>query len=199
MKRRVKDRWHNSTPENSGRDVLGEKTLEDQAGALAYIIWRQSLNEAINLHAEDFRYDDDHQRIGVISELLAFGIQHVDRLSHAFLNDAERTHLVTTLCHRVADQVQDNLTDIAGPGNYIPPFLMLLNQRFANYAELGYRDDEPAYETYRFLGAKVLEIMGDDQTNRWVIDQIIDIDAPDFQAQITKSLGRLFGRDRPGV
>jgi hypothetical protein len=37
--------------------------------------------------------------------------------------------------------------------------------------------------------------MGHDQTNRWVIDQIIDIDAPNLVEQTTRSTNRLFGRD----
>jgi len=195
--RRVKDRWHNSTPEDAGRDVLGEKNLDDQASAIAYIIWRQALNGAINLHAEDFRYDDDKQRIAVITELLAFQVQHVDRMSYEFLPDAQRQRLLILLCARLGDQVQDNLTEIAGPGNYRPPFEKLLNERFAEYATLSYQGITPGYETLRFLGHNVLDIMGHDQTNRWVIDQIIDIDAPALIQQVTRSVNRLFNRESP--
>lgn len=193
--RRIRDRWHNSTPERDSRDVVSEKSADDQASALAFILWRHALNGAINLHAEDFRYDSDQQRIGVISELLAFQIQHVDRLTHAFIDDNSRARLINELCNKVAGHMQENLSDIAGPGNYIPPFIALLNQRFKNYAEFTYREHEPGYAAFRYLGHQVLDIMGDDQDNRWVIDQIIEIDAPDITEQITKSTQRLFGRD----
>lgn len=192
--RRVKDRWHNSTPEDERRDVLSEKSLDDQASALAYIIWGKALNGAINLHAEDFRYDDDRQRIAVMCELLCFQIQLVDRICYDFLADAQRGSLLQTLCERVGDHVQDNLTDIAGPGNYRPPFVELLNQRFAEYADFDYQGDAVSYEVYRYLGANVLEIMGEDQTNRWVIDQMIEIDGPDLAEQVAKSVRRLFDR-----
>jgi hypothetical protein len=193
--RRVKDRWHNSTPEDDKRDVLTEKNLDDQASALAFIIWRQALNGAINLHAEDFRYDDDQQRVAVITELLAFLVQHIDRMSYEFLTDTQRQQLLIALCERVGDQIQDNLTDIAGPGQYRPPFVKLLNERFAKYAELSYQGATPGYDTFRFLGHQVLDVMGHDQTNRWVIDQIIDIDAPNLVEQTTRSTNRLFGLD----
>jgi len=193
--RRIKDRWHNSTPEDGGRVVLDEKSHEDHASALAFINWRLALNAAINLHAEDFRYDTDQQRIGVISEFLAFQLQLVDRLSHEFLSDDERALLINELCQKVADQMQDNLVDIAGPGNYRPPFIALLNQRFGEYAEFTYKEGLPGYDQKRFFGHRILEILGEDQTNRWVIDQIIDLDAPDLIAQNVKSLNRLFGRD----
>lgn len=195
--KRIKDKWHNSTPENSHRVVLDEKTLVDQATALAFINWRLALNAAINLHAEDFRYDDDKQRIGVISEFLAFQIQLIDRLSHEFLEDSERETLVNELCQRVADQMQSNLLDIAGPGNYRPPFIALLNKRFAEYSEFNYKEGLPGYDSKRFFGHRILEILGEDQTNRWVIDQIIDLDAPDLVSQNVKSLNRLFGRELP--
>jgi hypothetical protein len=193
--RRIKDRWHNSTPENPDRDVTDEKSGEDQASALAYIIWRKALNGAINLHAEDFHYSSDQQRIGVISELLAFQIQHVDRLAAGFTDQQERTSLITSLCGKVAEQMQDNLTDIAGPGNYKPPFIALLNQRFADYADFKYSDERPGYAALRYLGHQVLDLMGEDQVNRWVIDQIVEIDAPELVDQVTRSTNRLYGRD----
>ena len=195
VKRRIKDRWHNSTPEDSHRDVTSEKALEEQASALAYIIWRQALNAAINLHAEDFRYDDDRQRIAVINEFVAFQIQHVDRLFHSFDESENRQQLLLELCNKVAEQVQDNLTDIDGPRNYRPPFLQLLNERFGVYAEFSYKEQEPSFECLRYLGHNVLVVLGDDQTNRWVIDHIIAIEAPELIEQISKSLNRLFNRD----
>jgi len=194
VKRRIKDRWHNSTPENNERQVLSEKSLQDQASALAYIQWRTALNTAINLHAEDFRYDNDQQRVGVITEYLAFQVQLVDRLSSEFLSDEERETLISEICRKLAEQVQDNLEDIAGPGLYKPPFVALLNQRFGEYAEFGFADGQPAYNARRFLGHSVLMLLGEDQTNRWVIDQVMDIDAPELIEQNVKSLNRLFGR-----
>jgi len=193
--RRIKDRWHNSTPDDKQRQVLDEKSLDDQASALSFIIWRQALNGAINLHAEDFRYDSDHQRVGVINEFLAFQIQLVDRLGHDIIDDEQRGVLLTSLCHRIADHIQDNLTDIAGPGQYREPFIALLNKRFDAYAQFSYTDQMPSYDLLRYLGSNVLDIMGDDQTNRWVMDQTIDIDAPALVVQIKKSFTRLFGLD----
>jgi len=141
--RRIKDRWHNSTPENTKRQVLNEKTLIDQASALGFIQWRTALNSAINLHAEDFRYDDDYQRVGVITEYLAFQIQMTDRLAYEFLSDSERETLVVAVSKKAADQIQDNLEDIAGPGQYRAPFIALLNKRFDDYADFQYHRIKP--------------------------------------------------------
>lgn len=194
VKRRIKDRWHNSTPDDDNRDVISEKALEEQASALAYIAWRQALNAAINLHAEDYRYDDDFQRIAVINEFVAFQAQHIDRLLHGFSDTRTREVLIPELCEKLAAQVQDNLTDIDGPRNYRQPFLTFLNERFSVYSTFEYNDTEPSFECLRYLGHNVMLVLGDDQTNRWVIDQIIAIDAPELKDQITRSLNRLFGR-----
>ncbi len=191
--RRVKDRWHNSTPDSGDRDVVAEKSLDDQASALGFIVWRHGLNGAINLHAEDYRYDTDQQRVGVITELLAFQIQHTDRLCHEFLQHEQRATFIRALVDKLADHIQDNLSDIGGPGNYRPPFIKLLNERFSDYAEFKYEGVEPGYDCLRYLGSEILSVMGDDQTNRWVIDQIIGIDAPELTDKLTVSVHRLFG------
>lgn len=193
--RRIKDRWHNSTPDDDAREVLSEKTLSDQASAIAFIQWRTALNAAINLHAEDFRYDDDRQRVGVITEYLAFQIQLVDRMSAEYLSDAERGVFINEVCGKAAEHIQDNLQDIAGPGDYKKPFITLLNRRFGEYAEFRFTESRPGFEAIRYLGHTVLMLMGDDQTNRWVIDQVMEIDAPELIDQNVRSLTRLFGRE----
>lgn len=174
--------------------MLSEKTLQDHASALSFIVWRQALNGAIDLHA-DFRYDDDRQRVGVISELLAYQIQHIDRLCHPRFEDSERAVLLNSLCARVSEHMQENLQDIAGPGDYRTPFIDMLNRRFEDYSQFEYDDMVPAYDTLRYLGRQVLDIMGEDQTNRWIIEQIIDIEAPALTAQVDKSVSRLLGQD----
>ena len=106
-----------------------------------------------------------------------------------------RDSLISGLCDKVAQQMQDNLSDIAGPGNYKPPFIALLNHRFSDYADFDYRENRPGYPALRYLGHNVLEIMGDDQINKWVIDQIVEIDAPELIDQVSKSTNRLYDRD----
>jgi hypothetical protein len=39
--------------------------------------------------------------------------------------------------------------------------------------------------------------MGQDQTNRWVIDQIMDIDGPEVVAQLATSLRKLSAHNKP--
>lgn len=184
---RIKSTWHHSQ-----RNRPSQKSLEDNASALAFIIWRLSLEGAKRLHGEGFNYLTDKERVGVISEFVAFLVHSADRLAYGQLHDEDRARFINALGQRLADQMQDNLTDIAGRGNYRRPFIGLLNERLAGYAEQTFRNDEPGYDFLRYFGSQVLGIMGEDQTNRWVIDQIMDVQAPEAFKQLKKSMANLF-------
>lgn len=191
---RIKDKWHRSR-----RNQPAAKSLQDSAGALAFIGWRVALDRAQNLNREGFRYDSDIERIGVISEFVAFEIQVADRLAYGFLDDEARNVFVNALGQRFADYMQDNLSDLDGPRNYRNAFIALLNERLDAYAGLSFEDGEPGFDFLRYLGAKVLGVLGQDQTNRWVLDQIVAIDAPALAATIRKSVFNLLSAPQAGV
>ena len=47
------------------------------------------------------------------------------------------------------------------------------------------------YSLLRVFGDRIKAIMGDDQTNRWVIDQVMEIDGPDLAKRLSKSFSNL--------
>ena len=108
---RIKSRWHHSE-----RNEARRKSFADAAGALAFIVWRLSVEHAKEIHREGFDYASDRERIRVISEYCAFAVQLVDRLAHRRIGDEARAVLVVALGRRLADLMQDNLLDVAGPG-----------------------------------------------------------------------------------
>jgi len=183
---RIKDKWHRSR-----RNRPTAKSLEDSAGALAFIGWRVALDKAQNLNREGFRYDSDVERIGIISEFVAFEIQVADRVSYEFLEDDHRSVFINALGQRFADHMQENLSDLGGPRNYRDAFVALLNERLDDYASLTFADGEPGFDFLRYLGVKVLGVLGEDQTNRWVMDQIVAIDAPELAEKIRNSVFNL--------
>ena len=183
---RIKSRWHESS-----RNQSRPKHLEDHASALAFIAWRLSLEGAKNLHGEGYDYLGDYERIAVITEFAGFLVQCVDRQAHGALSDAGREHLVNALAHRLADQMQENLTDIAGPGNYRAPFIETLNDILGEYGRTDFGEQGPEFDNLRVFGAGVLRIMGETQTNRWVIDQIMQIDGPDIYEKIRDAYDNL--------
>ncbi len=183
---RIKDKWHQSR-----RNRPTSKSLQDSAGALAFIGWRVALDKAQTLNSEGFRYDSDVERVGVISEFVAFEIQVADRLAYEFLDDDDRTAFINALGQRFADHMQGNLSDLDGPRNYRDAFVALLNERLSDYATLSFEDGEPGFDFLRYLGAKVLGVMGEDQTNRWVLDQVVSVEAPEVAEKIRKSVFNL--------
>lgn len=188
MAYRIKSRWH-----QSGKTAPSKKSLEDIASALAYITWRLALEGAKRLHGEGFDYLSDRERVQVITEYVTFLLACSDRLAYEILDDEDRSVFINSFGQRLADQMQDNVTDIAGPGNYREPFIQLMNQRLDGYSQTKFRAEEPGYDFTRYFGKSVLEIMGSDQTNKWVINQVMEVDAPVVFKKFKKSLFDLFG------
>jgi hypothetical protein len=89
--------------------------------------------------------------------------------------------------------MQENMEDIVGPGNYRPPFIAMLNERLADYSGLSFENGEPGFDFVRYFGDRILKVMGENQTNRWVFDQITQIEAPEIAEKLSRSLGNLFG------
>lgn len=185
MALRIKSRWHNDE---------GERSLEEIAGALAFIGWRIAKGKAINLHGEDFIYETDEQRMAVIVEYLIFQLQIIDRIAHQRLglDEEERRRLVIAVTRRIAGHLQDNSADLFGPGDYVRPFIDRLNERGMEYADFNYTEDGPSYPFMRHLGHEIQQIMGETQANRWVIDQVMDKDGPDVDREISRAIDNLF-------
>jgi hypothetical protein len=184
--KRIKSTWHRPTPD------VGDKSLQDIAGAIAFIAWRIALESAKDLHRERFNYESDPQRAAVIAEFLAFLVQVADRLIYDMLDDADRAVVINALGQRLAEHVQDNLADLFGPGDYRTPFIETLNERLQDYAEFSFADDQPDYRFMRYFGDRILKILGEDQTNRWVIDQIMDKSGPEAVNHMVRSVRNLF-------
>ena len=185
---RIKNTWHQSE-----RNESVQKQMADNGGALAFIIWRLSLENAKTLHKEGFEYDSDRERVGMITEFAAFCVQVADRLAYGRIDEADRAAMVNSLGQALAGQVQDNLSEIAGPGNYRAPFIALLNQRLSAYATLSFSDGEPGFDFLRYFGRCALEVMGETQTNRWVMDQVMEVAAPELVDQVRRSVDNLLG------
>ncbi len=174
---RIKSHWHDDAQQRSSEEI---------GGAIAFNGWRLGLDKAINLHGEDFVYRDDQQRLDVIAEYMIFQIQVVDRLAHKYLDEEGRQGVVTALALRVADYVQDNGEDLLGAGDHRGRFIETLNQRAAEYSELPFDAQGPGYAFYRHLGSEIQGLMGHAGENRWVIDQVMDVDGPQVYKQLTR-------------
>ncbi len=184
MKIRIHNKWRN-------RDQ--PRSLEDNAAALAYAAWQIALTAAKNIHAADFHYSDDHQRTAVIGEYLYFLVHVADRIAHAGLDPDDRQRFITGMARETGRHYQRNLEDLFGRGDYTSRFLDSLNERAAAYAHTRYGSDGPGYQMRRVLGELIQQVMGMDQTNRWVIQQVMDLDAPEAARHLAQAVENLFG------
>jgi hypothetical protein len=183
MALRIKSHWWNDG---------GERSLPEIATALAFIAWRISVDKAVTLHCQRFVYRDDAQRLEVIQEYLIFLIQIADRLSHGMLVDSDRRTLITAFARKCVEHLQDNSQDLLGPGDYGSPFLERLNRRSEEYADFRLDDEGPTYPFLRHLGFEVQQLMGLEDENRWVIDQVMDKDGWDAYKRFAKAFHDLF-------
>jgi len=169
------------------------RSISDNATAVGYIIWQLALNGAKKLHLEDFRYDDDMQRILVIEEYLTFLIHVSDRTTFDDMSPEQRNEFVSGVAMATSRHLQRNKEDVAGRADYREEFLKKLNSRGAEYGACSF-SGQPGYPMLRVLGSHIQLIMGSDQTNKWVIDQVMDIDAADLCRQLRKSLNSLLDK-----
>jgi hypothetical protein len=181
---RIKSQWH---------DEDAQRSAEEIGSAIAFIAWRIALDKAITLHGKHFVYRDDSQRLAVIAEYLAYETQITDRLIHDQVDNETRVAVITALVMKLADHYRDNATDLIGPGDHANNFIALFNQRSGEYAEFNFSDEGPSYPFLRHLGFEIQQVMGQEEhDNRWVIDQVMDVDGPEVYKQLTRAIRNLF-------
>jgi len=171
----VKTRWRKQGP----------RTLAERAGVIGANVWKIALEIFRHMEKEGFRFGSDRMTTDVLSECIAFLVQLVDRRVYGRLPEAERAALVGEVVRHLAATMENNQRDLLGPGEYQRAFIGLLNERFGEYAEFEYRDGEPGYPCLRFFAGKVADAMaaGD---NKWVVEQVMDIEAPEMVRLVTK-------------
>lgn len=174
---RIKSHWHKEEKHRS---------TEETAGAFAFNSWRIAINKAMTLYSERFDFKTDEQRLAVIAEYLIFQIQIVDRLVHDKFDQQQRVELITSLVKRLAEHMQENGTEIMGNGDYRTPFIEKFNLRSQEYSELGFTDEGPSFPFMRHLGYEIQQIMGSEDENRWVIDQVMDKDGLEVYKQLVR-------------
>ena len=179
---RVKSKWS-----NKGR----ERTLDEVGGAAAFILWRIAQQGLLNLENEGFQTESRSQRMDVIAEFLAFLMHLADRMKSEALDAGERQEFITSLARHLANTMQENRSEAEGKGDYRGPLINLLNDRGADYAECPMPDGEPGYAMKRYFGESVTAVMGE-KDNKWITDQVMDIEVPETLGPLRKALTELF-------
>jgi hypothetical protein len=182
---RIKSRWHKSGQPRSMPQI---------ASVMGSIIWRLAQNALKRMRNEQYDIDPGPQYFAFLSEMLIFLIQIADRIAYQRLDAAQRGAFTTALANRVAEILDDNQSDLLGgqqAGSYRERFIALFNELGSDYAEFKYTDAGPDFAFLRYLGNRVMATMA--QKDRpWVIDQIMEIEAPEAIATVQQGMNNLF-------
>ena len=171
----VKTRWRKK----------GERTLAERAGVIGTNVWKISLEIFKHMEKEGFRFGSDRLVTDVLAEFMAFMVQLADRAVYAKLSEADRAVLIGEVVGHLASTMENNQRDLLGPGEYRKPFIDLLNTRFGEYASFAYAGAEPGYPCLRFFATKVSDAMASGD-NKWVVEQMMDIEAPEMVRLVAK-------------
>ncbi|HJV96779.1 MAG TPA: hypothetical protein VJ608_12115 [Albitalea sp.] len=190
---RVKSHWFKpGTP----------KTPQQNASALAFIVWRVAQNMLKQMRAAQFDIDVGPQYFAFMREVLVFLIQIVDRMAYERMPEAVRTEFTTALVRRVAEILDDSESDLLGAPpdgeeSHRAQFIELFNQLSDDYAYFNYGADGPDFAFTRYLGSRVTALMvRKDKT--WALDQIMAIEAPEAVATLQSAMqGVLSTEPRP--
>ena len=174
----IKTRWRKK----------GARSLEERAGVIGANLWKLSLEIFKHMEKEGFRFGSDRLVTRVLGEFIAFLVQLVDRRVYGTLSEDDRATLVRAVVDHLAATMENNQLDLFGPaesGDYRKPFIDMLNARFEDYAAFDYPGGEPGYPCLRYFATQVSDAMAEGD-NKWVVEQMIDIEAPEMVRLVGK-------------
>lgn len=184
---RVKTRWRKE----------GARSLAERAGVIGANVWKISLETFKRMEKDGFRFGSDRVVTDVLAEFIAFLLQLTDRQAYDRLSEADRATLMNEVVQHLATTMENNQRDLLGPGNFRAPFIHLLNARFEEYAGFAYAGAEPGYPCLRFFATKVADVMAGGD-NKWVVEQIMDIEAPEMVRLAGKLIEQILETGPPG-
>ena len=177
---RMRTKWH---------DKERTVSIDEKANTMAFISWRIAVALVLNLENENFQTDTHKQRLDVIREALAFLVSVTDRLVAGQMSAEERQEFVAKYAIKLSKTFQDNCEDLLGRDvDYKKDFIDTLNKRLNAYAECSWDDEKemPAFQYKRDFGDFISHEMGA-RDNKWITDQIIEIEVPDMVVNLKKS------------
>jgi hypothetical protein len=169
------------------------KSVEQVAGAVAFIVWRVAQNALKRMRVAQFDIDPGPQYFSFSSEFLVFLVMVADRIAYQRMEASERIAFTTALATRLGEILEDNQTDLLGPAadrSYRSQFISLFNERSPDYADFGYTAEGPDFGFLRYLGNRLLDIMVE-KDQSWVVSQVMESEAPDAADMIRKSMADL--------
>jgi hypothetical protein len=193
MALRIKNQWFQTG---------APKSAQQNASAMAFIVWRVAQNMLKQMREAKFDIDVGPQYFAFMREVLVFLIQVVDRMAFERMSGEERVAFTTAMVVRVAEILEESeLEWLAPPApgeeSRRNQFIDLCNEQSDAYAEFGHGPQGPDFGFVRYLGHRI-EIIMPNKDQRWVIDQVMAIEAPEALEMVRRGMeGVLSTEPRP--
>ncbi|MBI5912459.1 MAG: hypothetical protein HY848_21220 [Betaproteobacteria bacterium] len=172
-----------------------ERSAAELASVIAMLGWKLSQDAIRRMRAARFDIDIGRQYFDFVCEYLAFMLHAADRVAYRALDAGKRSEFTTALALKLAEVVEDNRDMLVAepePGRCRRHFIALANLRGADYADFAYEEKEgPDFGFRRFFGSRLLDIVPQ-KDHAWVIDQIMEIEAPEAVKALERTLAGLF-------
>jgi hypothetical protein len=174
-----------------------QRPAREVASVLASTIWRLADNSVTALSKADYDIITPDRGLRIIGEMAAFLLHMSDRMVYGRIPDAERAALIQATGKRLAELVDENVRAIVGSDgfDYRGNFIAMLNRQGAEYATFECDPARPSFQVLRFLALAIRDLMTD-ADQRWVMDQIMEFQAPEALGTLKKTLDGFYPRER---
>lgn len=172
----------------------GQRSPGTLASVVALLSWKLAVEAIKRMRQADYDIDIGRAYFDFVCEFMVFLAVAADRLAYRELDAQERIAFTTALAKRMAEMVEDNrdmLLGAAVPGDSQRHFLDLFNRRGAEYAEFDYGENGPDFGFKRFFAACLRDGLPE-KDKLWVVDQAMDIEAPQALKLLEKTMKGLF-------
>ena len=170
---------------------------DETASVLALTFWKLASKAVDDISKADYDIVNPGRGFGIIAEMGAFILHITDRMLSERVDEERRTALIgaagVKLGEFMATNIHDLLNDDTDKRDYQGEFLDFLNRRTEDYETFDFPPDEPNYAIKRYLANVMRERMeAHDQT--WIIDQVIEFQAPEAIENVAKLINGFFPR-----
>ncbi len=176
----------------------GQRSPATLASVVAVLAWKLAIESIKRMRKADYDIDPGRQYFDFVCEFLAFLAVSADRVAYRELEEDARVEFTTVLARNIGRFVEENNIMLLGeavPGESQRHFIDLFNRRAAEYAEFDYTEAGPDFGFRRFFAACLRDVLPE-KDKLWVVDQAMDIEAPEALKMLEKTLAGLFNPEQ---
>lgn len=157
---------------------------------IALLAWKLAVESIKRLRKADYGIDVGRPYFDVVCEFMVFLAVCADRIAFREFAAEDRLAFTTALVKRLAEMIEENnylLLGTAMPGECRQALLDLFNRRGDDYAAFDYTEDGPDFGFRRCFAAGLRDALPE-KDQLWVVDQAMEIEAPDALRALEKAM-----------